>query len=210
MSSKTNPLFANDLLNQHVTILELGSGISGLLSLVLAPKVKSYIVTDQAYVLKMLKKNISCNLPSHNSTTKGRRKVKAEESGYDQKAFGNIIVKDLDWETNSVVQLYSELGLDGDQVNCLIACDCIYNHALIEPFVSTCADICKLAPKDSPTFCIVVQQLRSPDVFLAWLQAFNAKFHSWTLRAPEYTSSIDIGQDSGFVGHIGILREQFR
>jgi hypothetical protein len=205
-----NPIFANNLLNQQSNILELGSGISGLLSLVLAPKVKSYIVTDQAYVLKTLKKNLLDNLSIPGPKSKGRKKFKPEENSEDQKLFGNIVVRDLDWETSSVVQLYSELGLSDDQIHCVVACDCIYNHALIEPFVTTCADICKLAPKDWPTFCIVVQQLRSPDVFSAWLQAFHAKFHSWTFRAPEYTSPSDIGQDSGFVAHIGILREQCR
>jgi predicted nicotinamide N-methyase len=209
MLSKNNPIFSNDLLNQESNVLELGSGISGLLSLVLAPKVKSYIVTDQTYVLKTLKKNLLQNTTSFGSTSKNKKKSKLEDVD-NNNSFDNIIVKDLDWETNSVVQLYSELGLSIDQIHCVIACDCIYNHALIEPLVSTCVDICKLAPKDSPTFCIVVQQLRAPDVFSAWLEAFQTKFHTWSFRALEYTSSADIGQDSGFVGHIGILRDEFR
>ncbi|KAK2794014.1 hypothetical protein FQN50_009963 [Emmonsiellopsis sp. PD_5] len=39
-----------------------------------------------------------------------------------------------------------DLGFD-----LLLACDCIYNDALIEPFVQTCADIARLRPAYTPT-----------------------------------------------------------
>jgi len=90
-------------------------------------------------------------------------------------------------------------------VDLVIACDCIYNEALIEPLNSTCAALCKLrAKEDGPTLCLIAQQLRSPDVFEAWLRSFHQKF--WVWRVPDALLSEGLREGSGFVVHVGVVR----
>ena len=91
----------------------------------------------------------------------------------------------------------------------VIACDCIYNDALIAPFVQTCIDICKLRRLEQrdglkPTVCVVAQQLRSAEVFESWLKAFFGAFKVW--RVPDEELMDGLKSDSGFVLHVGVLR----
>lgn len=102
----------------------------------------------------------------------------------------------------------------------VIACDCIYNEALIPPFVQTCVDTCRLRPSlrhgrdegdkddedDRPCVCVVAQQLRDPEIFETWLREFiSAGFRVW--RLPDDELPEGLGSSSGFVVHVGILRE---
>jgi hypothetical protein len=98
----------------------------------------------------------------------------------------------------------------------VIACDCIYNESLIEPLNGTCKALCRLRPSSAdgdgngereggPTLCIVAQQLRSPDVFEAWLKSFNEKFVVW--QVPDSMVGEGLGEGSGFVVHVGVVRE---
>lgn len=97
----------------------------------------------------------------------------------------------------------------------LTACDCIFNYALIQPFVQTCADICKLRQSDNlsegdklpPCLCIVAQQLRNDDVFNSWLVAFKEHFRVW--RIPGEMMPAALRPEAGFVVHIGILKDSF-
>jgi predicted nicotinamide N-methyase len=197
--SDSNLLF-DTVLDSHSNVLELGCGISGLLALALAPKVNRYVTTDQEYVLKVLRENISQN---QGSSKPSRKAIKAAANS---NSADRIIPKALDWEKDSVLNLYQDLSINGeaDQIHMVIACDCIYNDALIEPFVTTCADICALSGTEKPTVCIVAQQLRSPDVFESWLKYFHAKFRVW--RFGDAHLSPDLGSGSGFVVHLGVLR----
>lgn len=92
----------------------------------------------------------------------------------------------------------------------VIACDCIYNDALIEPLVQTCIDVCKLRGLElegdghTPTLCIVAQQLRSAEVLEGWLKSFYRAFRVW--RVPDEELIDGLKSDSGFVIHVGILR----
>lgn len=103
----------------------------------------------------------------------------------------------------------------------VIACDCIYNEALIPPFVQTCVDTCKLRRPsehnkdkkgndenhegDRPCVCVVAQQLRDPEIFEAWLREFSAAgFRVW--RLPDNELPEGLKSSSGFVVHVGILR----
>lgn len=121
----------------------------------------------------------------------------------------------LDWELDSVSTLPSFLGQNQGNsseshlygVDVLVACDCIYNDALIEPFVTTCAQICGLRTtngKHKPTVCIAAQQLRSAEVFESWLIAFHRYFHVW--RVPDELLTDPLKENSGFVVYIGFLR----
>lgn len=88
----------------------------------------------------------------------------------------------------------------------VVACDCIYNEALIEPLNSTCAALCKLRKEDeTPTLCLIAQQLRSPDVFEAWLKSFARKFDVW--QVPGEMLGEGLGEGSGFVVHVGVVKK---
>jgi len=206
VTSPNNILWTSGVLDHSSSVVELGCGISGLLSLVLAPNVGLYIATDQEHVLKWTRLNLTRNMPQ--AKKKQNSKSNYEQGSISGNSFGNIAVKSLDWETDSVRNLYQELGLvpAKDKLNALIACDCIYNEALIKPFVETCADICRLAPASSPTICVIAQQLRSSDVFEAWLKTFHSHFRVWILAG--INLSPELSEDSGFVVHIGILRPE--
>lgn len=122
----------------------------------------------------------------------------------------NVTAKTLDWEADQVT---ASLAIDGkDDFDLVVACDCIYNDALIEPLVQTCTDVCRLRSSDEntsegkgkPTVCVVAQQLRSAEVFEAWLKEFHRAFRVW--RMPDEELIDGLKSDSGFVIHVGILR----
>lgn len=102
----------------------------------------------------------------------------------------------------------------------LLSCDCVYNDALVVPFVRTCADICRLRPayrphsdesnghaknNKPPTICIVAQQQRVPDVFEAWLNETLKEFWVWRLRDEVLGDGLKGG--TGYVVHLLLLRE---
>ncbi|KAJ4360410.1 Ribosomal protein lysine methyltransferase [Didymosphaeria variabile] len=214
---KVTPLFAEwiaspNFLSKHGFLgsdnvaIELGAGVSGLVALTLGPKIKKYIATDQDYVIRLLKRNIAENLPTIN-TRKPKPKKKTSHS--ISESVCGIETLELDWELNSVSSLPSQLGLSGEGAgfDLVIACDCIYNESLIEPLNSTCAQICKLRSldgKDRPTLCLVAQQLRSHEVFEAWLKSFNSLFKVW--QVPDALLTAPLRVNSGFIVHIGVVR----
>ncbi len=213
ISSPRNLLFGCRLLAPSSAVLELGCGVSGIVSLTLAPRVRSYIATDQEYVLKMLRKNIDENtrpatVEKSRDSKKSNRKAKTPSREVHDTNTTNIDAVVLDWELHSASGLSGLLESKGhDGVDAVIACDCIYNEALIGPFVDTCADVCRLRAATEtlkPTVCVVAQQLRSSDVFGAWLEQFHRQFRVW--RVPESLMLDVFGPDSGFVIHVGILR----
>jgi hypothetical protein len=194
-------------------VLELGCGISGIIGLSLAPLINSYILTDQEYILKLLNQNLAENQQDTPSSSKSRKSSAKSKRGSapatQHKKSTNITGKSLDWETDEVTP--SLTGSESKRsFDAVIACDCIYNEALIDPLVQTCIDVCKLRkPEDhgeeiKPTVCIVAQQLRSAEVFEAWLKAFYKAFRVW--RVPDEELIDGLKSDSGFVIHAGILR----
>lgn len=192
--------------------IELGAGVSGIVALTLGPKIRKYIATDQDYVIRLLQQNISENLPKPpaNESKKQRSKKKAPPAGAEQPS--SVQTLKLDWELDSVLSLPSLLSEDASSQDChgvdlVIACDCIYNDALIEPFNSTCAQICRLRSPIQhpvPTLCLVAQQLRSPDVFESWLKSFHRLFHVW--KVPDNLLTEALRENSGFIVHIGLVR----
>lgn len=210
ISSPSNVLFQQDVLNSKSLVLELGCGISGIIGLALSQMVESFVLTDQDYVMKLLNQNLDENRPSAASTTKGRKSSAKSKRGSAHTSqatdVGNVIAKCLDWETDEVTPSLTGSELI-DSFDVVIACDCIYNDALINPLVQTCVDACKLrgdGPEGKPTVCIVAQQLRSAEVFEDWLKAFHKMFSTW--RIPDEKLIDGLKTDSGFVLHIGILR----
>lgn len=213
ITTSSNLVFEHGILDTTSTVLELGCGISGIIGLTLGPKVDSYILTDQEYVIKFLNQNLAENQPdSSSSGSKNRKSTSKSTRGSaptnSANAVSNIIAKPLDWETDEITH---SLTGNGTKVSfdAVIACDCIYNDALIKPLVDTCRDTCKLRSsdgtgKDTPTICIVAQQLRSAEVFEGWLKEFYKTFRVWRVPDEELTNALK--SNSGFVIHIGVLR----
>ncbi|KAH7379522.1 putative methyltransferase-domain-containing protein [Pyrenochaeta sp. MPI-SDFR-AT-0127] len=205
IASSTNFLFTHNLLTPSSTAIELGAGVSGIVALTLGSKTSNYIATDQDYVLKLLRQNITENY--HVVLPKAKKAKTSKKNSQPTSATDlndRIRVQALDWETDSVSQLTS--------VDLVIACDCIYNESLIEPLNSTCAAICRLRKQDAehadakqrPTLCLIAQQLRSPDVFEAWLKSFHKLFEVW--KVPDGMLDEALREGSGFVVHVGIVR----
>ncbi|KAM5454182.1 Ribosomal protein lysine methyltransferase [Microsporum audouinii] len=241
LCKKDNPLWKSSILNQDSAVAELGCGISGLLALSLGPKVGNYIATDQEYVRKLFNENIQENTAQGASSGKERGKSGKKTTSLDRRqkhhrdrrdspvrARGdqksNVLEKikfvPLDWELDSPDMLKRSIGAEEGDLgfDIVIACDCIYNDALIEPFVATCADICRLRPalktdgnnmrpeeELKPTICIVGQQLRSYEVFEDWLRETLEEFRVW--RVKDEVAGRTLGSGSGFTVHLLVLRE---
>lgn len=217
ISSKANIFLQTDLLSSHSTVLELGCGVSGIVALALSRHVGRFIATDQEYVFKLLKSNLKENAirPSKSGAPQRgtKRKPKTKSEGNATLQSSNIEIVALDWETSLTSSLPDLLGSTfsssaSREVDVVLACDCIYNEALIDPFVQTCVDLCNLPkadPATCPTICIIAQQLRSHIVFETWLLAFHAMFRVW--RVPDHVLDTGLVGGSGYVIHVAILRE---
>ncbi|RFU23651.1 hypothetical protein B7463_g12689, partial [Scytalidium lignicola] len=213
ITSHSNFLWRYNILSSSSNVIELGCGISGLIGLSLSRNVDSYILTDQDYVMKLLNQNLQenkqANLAVSNNGRKSTRKTKKGSAPSDLVTTSNITARPLDWELDEVTPSLtgSETKASFDAV---ITCDCIYNDALIAPLVQACADVCRLRKrdgqesKDTPTLCIVAQQLRSAEVFESWLTAFHKEFKVW--RVPDEELDKSLASNSGYVVHVGILR----
>ncbi|KAJ5194101.1 hypothetical protein N7491_001437 [Penicillium cf. griseofulvum] len=238
VTNPSNPLWANALLSQTSTVVELGTGISALVALVLAPSVHHYIATDQEYVRKLFRTNLEANATvsvSSSNNSKAKSKSKASKSSKSKptsspaKPIDNISFTTLDWETDQAGSLkecmdpgdtHSQDGEEGDEdkgFDLLISCDCIYNEALVAPFVRTCAEICRLRPayvagseeqvsRRKPTVCIVAQQQRSPDVFETWLRETMREFRVWRLSDDVLGEGLRSG--SGYLVHLLLAKDK--
>lgn len=201
LGSPDNVLFAHGILHASATMLELGSGIAGIIPVTLASRVRRVIATDQHYALKLLRDNIEQNLTA--STSRASRKSKQQ---YSSQSKHTVDVLPLDWEADDVQSLLRSNNEPGG-VDALFACDCIYNYALIQPFVQTCVDVCRMrAGAEKPTICAIAQQLRQPDVLEEWITAFAKHFRIW--RLPDEFLTPDLQAKMGFVVHLGVLREE--
>ena len=128
-----------------------------------------------------------------------------------------IEVCELDWELHearSACQIirgsknasaaHEEEGLDA-----VIACDCTFNEALVEPFVRACHSLCgmrsaDIAPKtSSPTLCIIAQQVRCPEVLELFLATMLRHFEVYRVR--DRVLSPELSEGSGFTVHLAVL-----
>ncbi|OQE41958.1 hypothetical protein PENCOP_c004G00443 [Penicillium coprophilum] len=237
VTNPSNPLWTTAFLGQASTVVELGTGISALVALVLAPSVHHYIATDQEYVRKLFRTNLDSNASvlSSNSNNKSKGKSKGSKSSKSKptssptKPINNISFMALDWETDQATSLKECVdpddaqGKDGEEeeedrgFDLLLSCDCIYNEALVAPFVRTCAEICQLrpafvagseeqSPRRKPTVCIVAQQQRSPDVFETWLRETMREFRVWRLSDDVLGEGLRSG--SGYLVHLLLAKHK--
>lgn len=205
-----NVLFRHGILSSSSHVVELGCGISGLMALTLRKKIGRFVATDLDYVLRGLRKNLAENGVTMSegptnarskSVSSSKSKQQRGSSKEDSKELEDVLTLDLDWSTCTPGYLEDSLP-DKDAVDCVLACDCIYNEALVEPFVQTCADLCSL--RNEAPLCVVAQQLRSDLVFEAWLKAFIRRFHVY--RMPDDLLSPGLRSGMGYVIHVGSLR----
>ena len=213
IASDRNFLFRSSVLDERSLVLELGTGVSGIIAITLARRIGRYIATDQEYVFKLLKANIEDNFLKAKGSGSNVAKHHGKGHVHDKNPCvrSKIEVLALDWESSIVSSLPTKMATSSAEVSqtidAVLACDCIYNESLIIPFVRTCADICQLNNANStkkPTLCIVAQQLRSDLIFEAWLKAFHNLFKVW--RIPDDLLFDGVREGSGFVVHVGILR----
>ncbi|KAK0260259.1 Ribosomal protein lysine methyltransferase [Friedmanniomyces endolithicus] len=208
LASPKNVFFTHGIIDGDSNVLELGAGTSGIIASTLAPSVGHVVATDQQHMLKLLRANLDENAkgPLAKGKSHERRKVLK-----DTQRTPVVTTLALDWEEDDVTKHLGSHGL-GSGVDLVLACDCIYNYALIAPFVQTCADVCglrsssiEIATNDRPpTVCLIAQQLRQSDVFEQWLEMFLRSFRVW--RIPDDMYSEGLREGKGFALHIGVLR----
>ncbi|KAF7716232.1 Uncharacterized protein PECH_005101 [Penicillium ucsense] len=152
-----------------------------------------------------------------------------------QPSASNITFTTLDWEHDQPARLKAcirsestgrgvlardereKVGDDEDLgFDLLLSCDCVYNDALVAPFVRTCAEICRLRPcfgsrgsrgpqaASRPTVCIVAQQQRAPDVFETWLRETLREFRVWRLSDEVLGDRLKGG--TGYLVHLLLAR----
>lgn len=200
---------------------------------------RHYIATDQEYVRKLFRTNLDANasvpVSSSNSNSKAKGKSKGSKSSKSKpslttKPVDNISFTTLDWETDQAASLKECMdpdeshGQDGEEegeedkgFDLLLSCDCIYNEALVAPFVRTCAEICRLrpayvagseehCPRRKPTVCIIAQQQRSPDVFETWLRETMREFRVWRLSDDVLGEGLKSG--SGYLVHLILAKDK--
>ena len=221
ITSQDNILFQTSTATHESTVLELGCGVSGILALACAPEVHRYIATDQEYVFKLLKQNLENNatqVPKTTANAKTSTRTKAPVLRSEKSASAsNIEILALDWETSDLLSLPVILSPSTDRsfsIDVIFACDCIYNEALVGPFVQACTDLCRLPGQNSsssslktkPTVCVIAQQLRSHTIFETWLILFTRVFSVWRVPDEMLTEGLKAGK--GFVVHIGVLKEE--
>ncbi|EEU40956.1 uncharacterized protein NECHADRAFT_76590 [Fusarium vanettenii 77-13-4] len=217
LASPSNPVWAAT--SSSPSVLELGCGISPLSALALAPRVSRYILTDQSYIHRLLQRNIDENLEtvlgsSGTSTPTGRSRRKRGGHAHPLSK-PSIYFTTLDWETDEVTPSLTGCH-ETRSFDAVVACDCVYNYALVSPFVQTCVDACRLRSTDDaftgddsrPCICVIGQQLRNYEVFESWLETFHASFRVW--RVPDDALPEDLRSSAGFVVHIGVLRDEMR
>ncbi|KAK4158113.1 ribosomal lysine N-methyltransferase 5 [Chaetomidium leptoderma] len=249
LASPSNPLFTHGVLSPSSVVVELGCGISGIVALLLAPRIARYVLTDQPYVAKLVEQNLAEN--NNNSYQQSTTSSSAKASARGNKSpratptstpragrsalfrppvaarnvsrDGNATAgrkktthfTPLDWETDEVTPSLTGVR-EAPSFDVVVACDCIYNEALVEPFVTTCVDLCRLRGRAAaaeaeaeqalllPCVCVVAQQLRDPLVFEAWATRFATSFHTW--RVPDEWLVPGLRSNSGFVVHVGVLK----
>lgn len=154
---------------------------------------------------KLVEANIAENDITTTTKRAGKHKPPKTPAGDAKK----ILFTPLDWELNTPTASLTSSPTTRS-FDAVVACDCIYNEALIEPFVAACRDVCRLRDGEEgeggkePTVCVVGQQLRDPEIFETWLAAFGRYFRVW--RVPGGVLGEGMGEGSGFVVHVGVLK----
>ena len=173
----------------------------------MSPYVRHYLATDQAYVRRLFLENVAENIHVNKNANKGRGGAKNTTTKSD-----NVTFTPLDWESDipssSLKKSTTTSSNDQDDpgFDMLVSCDCIYNESLTKPFLSTCAEICRLRSNNNrPTICLIAQRLRSPDVFETWLREALHDFGFRVYRIKDCVLPDSLRDGSGSVVHLMVL-----
>lgn len=194
---KVSPLFCewvltpqtvfHRLLSSNTTVLEMGSGIGGILAVTIGLKVGKFIATDQEHLLKLLRENITENLPSLPTKKKKKTTLQAPI----------IKAEEYDWEYSQqlIVNLEDDLAEVGSN-GLIIACDTIYNDFLIPHFVT--ALLTAIGKIGNDCHVILAQQLRAEPIMESVLKELLERgFRIWNV--PEELLSDELNH--GFAVH---------
>lgn len=194
LASKPAILQTTSILGRESTVVELGCGITGLIGILVAPEVSSYVLTDQAYVMRALHHNINANGPTSSSARKAIRPHPTQPSAVP-----------LDWEINK--PSLEGLGLQpGQVIDLVVVCDCVYNEYLVKPLVETLVDVCRLNSAGKQAAVLVAQQLRSETIFELFLATLLERFDVW--RLPDDHLAPGLRSGSGYAVHMALLKAQ--
>ncbi|KAL9092048.1 MAG: hypothetical protein Q9159_001047 [Coniocarpon cinnabarinum] len=144
LASSRNPL-ASPQFAQHIagsSAIELGCGICPLLALAMRGQVARYIATDQEYILPHFQQNLTNNTTDANPMRK--HATASKKLSHDATTIETLA---LDWEIHDVArQLRQHLNASTApvKISLILACDCVFNEYLVQPFVQTCLTICDL------------------------------------------------------------------
>jgi SAM-dependent methyltransferase len=138
--------FISPSLLSNAKILELGSG-TGTLSILLGQLVKEWTATDIAELLPLIAKN-----HKHNITRLART---------------NLNFRELDWTWSSQMFARNAQEMVHQQYDLLFAADCLYNEALLQPFVNTINRV-------NSKYVVIISELRSAEVLRLFIQLWLA------------------------------------
>lgn len=198
LADSTGVLWSTRILHAGANVVELGCGVTGLIGLVLAKSVGLYVSTDQRSVLKLLQENVDANAPALPRSKTRTSKKTPHNRGSER----NIKILELNWETDHVDVLDQVLDTQ-EPIDLVIVCDCVFNDFLLDPLTDMCESIASRTQGAPPVF-LFAQQLRSDQVFSAFLELLNRKFRIWRLTDSVLPSALQEG--SGYVVHLAILR----
>lgn len=141
---------------KNMNIVELGSGVGGILASALGPKSKSYVASDQKHILKLLKRNIVENTLGFMSSTIDVKTTK-------KKVLPVINVIEFDWEyIKHGMYEYEQINQPADLI---VSCDTIYNEFLVPHLVEAIKSL--LTPTSG---AIITAQLRDPQMCEVFVQ----------------------------------------
>jgi len=196
------PSVLAEILHDGAVVVELGCGIAGLIGLILSRIVKCYVLTDQDYVMNVLRENVAANTVASQRSKKGSKK----KSTQGQPTEDNVLkLLTLDWEQDSAQNLQLVTPPES-AIDLVILCDCVYNEYLVAPLVQTCVDVCRFgSSKERATVVLVAQQLRADTVFELFLESLMKEFDVW--RIPDDRISTDLRAGSGYAVHLAQLKD---
>ncbi|AMD18988.1 HBR087Wp [Eremothecium sinecaudum] len=178
VSLKIDPLFTGD---KNTCIIELGSGVSGVMATILANYVRKYVVTDQKGIIKKLTENLLNN----KEQVRRRRIISQSNSALNTfrktELLCNLEILALDWEIfcNPKITIDNVLlPEEGCNSVYITAFDVIYNEYLITPFVATLSKLLHwyVNMKDIKAAALIVVQLRTQDVLQCFLETVTIKY----------------------------------
>lgn len=217
----------NPIITPESSVLELGSGIAGLLAVSVGVNVKKWVCTDIETMLKGLRENIRDNLPEswteardgvfEQGTSKKRviAKKRGKSSGASEQgiAFSSkrIEVGCLNWETDDI-EHHPSLTENGRflPLDLLVCSDCVYNYDLIPPLVSVLVAASQQSYRAGKLpKALVVLEVRSEDVLETWLKEFHTYFHCGRLRIELLGQGWESNGGETGVAFLGVLREHY-